>query len=157
MLRVGASLHRSDANPDRAPRVGSKEDWAAIDWDAVDAGADPESLVPCSLEDAKGWLANYVNECLEWASVAPHLHRSSGQPEVQLRGWTTFSYIAAQLLFFVAGGKETAHCVECGELYVPKRKPRADRRNYCRRCRKAGVPWRDSKRDQRARAANKTG
>ncbi len=46
---------------------------------------------------------------------------------------------------------EVALCDGCGQPYMPSRKPRADRRNFCQACRSSSLPARLRKRDQLAR------
>ncbi len=167
ILQVAANLHWSDQNSDKPSRLGGEEDWKLIEWWNPKDGVLPPStfasiqdsddfrVMPKDLQEAKEWLAIYVNETMEWVSLHPFLWWSESSPRIELRGWTPWRYIAAQLLFRVAGGKEGAMCVNCKQLYSVERKPNQNRRNYCPECRDAGVPYRDSKRDQRAKARNR--
>jgi hypothetical protein len=146
ILRVATDLRWSDQHPDTDANLGNPEDWSRIDDEA-----DPAWLVPMDLEDAKSSLAGYVSRFVEWAQVVPSLEWSQGVPKVFLNpGFTTFGYIAVQLLFFTAGGRDIAACSECGQLYPSSRQPRYDRRNYCPECRDAGVPDRNAKRRKKS-------
>jgi hypothetical protein len=145
ILRIAMDLHWSDQNPGSPPRLGSPQDWVTIDEEA-----DPEILMPGDLDAAKEWLAVYVGNFVEWTQPTPQFYWHDGDARIEFAGWTTFAYIAVQLIFFVASAREAALCGECGQLYLPRRKPRVDQNNYCDDCRARGAPDRDSKRRQRA-------
>jgi len=44
-----------------------------------------------------------------------------------------------------------AVCCECGEPYLPKRRPKANQRNYCPDCRASGAAQRAAAREYRRR------
>ena len=149
ILRTSASLHRAAMHTDEEHNLGSVEDWADIDWAAIDGGVEPQKLLPRDLTDAKGWLANYVNENIEWTSIQPWLSWDDVGPKIEWRRWTTWDYIAIHLLFRVSGG-DFAICMNCQNMYQPSRKPASGKNNYCSACGKR-VSDRDSKRRNRAK------
>jgi hypothetical protein len=70
----------------------------------------------------------------------------SGHWGISLIGALTFQ------LFTTIAARGFAVCSGCGGPYAPnKRRPSQGRRRYCSRCRAAGIPQRDAKRDYRAR------
>ncbi len=144
-LNIASVLQRSDTSPEQPPQLGSDADWRVLDPLIHD-----EVLADQDLPEAKAWLAYYVSNFLAWTGASVQLLWEEPTPQVQIAAWSSFAHIALQLMYFIPGGAQFATCHECRDLYLPKRKPRADQNNYCRVCRGKGVPDRDSKRRRRA-------
>ena len=71
---------------------------------------------------------------------------ASGNPHT-----TLFGALALQVLLVVSSAKGLTICSSCQTPFVPSRRPRHGERSYCEDCRESAAPWRDAKRDQRAR------
>ena len=154
IFRIATELHRTREAPHDTPRLGSENDWAAVAQSSAEAEATREWMKGSvsSLKEANEWLASYVNELLEWAAVVPHLAWREASPNIELRGSSNFSHIAAQLLFAVAGRPRAALCDNCGALYMPIRLPRTGQRKFCDKCgADKTIPNRFAQRDHRQR------
>ena len=149
ILHISASLHRADQHTDEKPNLGSAKDWADIDWPAIEGGAESQDLIPRDLSGAKRWLANYVNENIEWTTIQPWLSWDDSSPKIEWQRWTTWDYIAIHLLFRVSGG-DFAICMNCQNMYQPSRNPARGKNSYCKACGKRASD-RDSKRRKRAK------
>ena len=145
MVNIATMLHRSDNTPDEDPNCGDLNDW-----EAINSSLDGEWLRSLTLEGAKDGLGDALDPYMEWSRIRLRLNWSEQKARVGLQLDSLFSHIVVQLLYFVAGGAESATCSECGTLYVADRKPRRDQDNYCTDCRRKGIPGRNSKRRQRA-------
>lgn len=115
--------------------------------------------------DAPWWSRDVAGERMQLAMVLQEwLHLGGVAPSVQwadmgkgdglrvgLQREGLFGVLATELVFTAAKTDGLAWCDGCKGFYVPRRKPRKDRNNYCDRCREEGVPARMRKRRQRAR------
>ncbi len=99
-------------------------------------------------------LSWHVNRWLHMSQARPHLlwDRHLRQWDVELTGDQLLALLALQLSVLVAMKDGLALCSECHLSYAPSRRPNANRRNYCPRCRRNGIPQRDAARDARARS-----
>ena len=92
-----------------------------------------------------------IRPVMEWGALTPRVTFAAyGGPAARL---TLFGALALQLLLVACNSDGLAVCSSCGLAYAPNRRPRAGQRAYCEECRRAGIPLRDAKRDQRARQA----
>ena len=90
-------------------------------------------VTPFSVFNYRAWLSDVVNQWLTLGLVHPLLiwgRSESGQ--LILLGHGLFGHLAYQLAIHMSGGtKPLYRCDACGDWYDPKRKPRAEDRQYC--------------------------
>lgn len=161
ILRVASALH--------AERETTASDWQDVfDRDPfirATGQGQPIPWWPINIKRYRAlWcgdhmrLASKVNDWVVMANLRPMLEWSPGPPRVVFKaanardGRTTlFSALALQVLLTVSGAKGLAICSGCQSPFSPARRPRKNQRSYCDECREKGVPFRDAKRDERAR------
>jgi len=143
LQRIGAELNRE--------RVGAAGDWRTLGLD-VPVAAEPYSAI----EEARFGLMSHVGRLVREAGLYPQLYwdKSNAQWQIEFSTFSStnlFAVLVLQLMVAIADKEGFALCCGCHKSYVPERQPSARRRNYCPSCRTAGVPFRDSKREQRRR------
>jgi hypothetical protein len=146
----------------REGRLGRDDDWAAIGaapiWNETKQSWQ-RFLRATGRTD--GWpvaethvIELVVNQWVIASGLIPFLSWEKGaHPQVRLGGGLIAGALALRLLNAISGPDVVARCSGCGKWYSPSRRPRADRANYCSRCRADGTADRLRKRDQRARPA----
>lgn len=96
-------------------------------------------------------LEGVLQEWLDLGQVKPRVEWGEDYgPRLQDYGRRLFGSLAHRLVCAAVGEQRRATCDGCGSLYLPSRKPRADRRNFCGRCRSRSVPEKLRKRRERA-------
>ena len=159
IVRIATSLHLH--------KTGSPEDWwrlrsyfpgeswhSAIDWEAVKRGdlladdIEPPGLPP-DLDPQWGRLAQVASAWLRVSGLAPALSPTKTGWQIAFRQQGLLGGLAGQLLIILTRASSVAVCSACSAIYVPKREPSANRRNFCPECGKTGSN-RLSARDRRA-------
>jgi DNA-directed RNA polymerase subunit RPC12/RpoP len=148
LLNVAARLHDE--------KLGEAADWRVV-YEQSGQVAPWWNRSHGSLGVERLALADCVNEWLLIGNVRPALTWSPGEgcsSKVGLAGSGLFGVLAIRILMAVSRTAGLALCSWCGEPYAPKRRPRADRRNYCPKC---GIKaaWRDAQRERRQLKAKK--
>jgi hypothetical protein len=164
VLNIAACLH--SGRPVATEDVETIDEWHATVEHGL-AGINPETgLIDLPSQFPK-WEPNYsdmgalvarVIEDWLWAgNVRPIFRWESGAPRMLFgqfgsRGFEKhsglFAALAMQLALAVGRTDGLAICSACSSAYVPLRRPRADRRNYCPSCgrtaalRDASTRWR---------------
>jgi hypothetical protein len=141
-----------------AVRVYRRKPGHPADWRTVYARSP-------SPEEAPWWertpnadarmLGLVIEEWLYLANIRPQFRWSEevGGFGFDLGAPGLFAHLARELAFTVARFDGLAVCSGCGYPYVPERRPRQDRLNFCSTCQDRGVPARLRKRKERARDA----
>jgi len=147
----------ADALLSIAAKLRDGKKGARADWRTVVGASDVERKVRSvtrqkSIEE-DDWvlLAHELQRWLQLGNVRPVLRGFDQRLDMDLSSEGLFPNIAKQLVFTVAGFERISFCDGCGRVYVPTRKPRPDRRKFCKHCNEAGVPAKLRVRDHRAR------
>lgn len=157
-VKIAAALHLGQATrpTDWAQVIAIQDgtnmdvEFAADNWDATTGEmADAEQYSQSSCDMQRELLSRVVNQWLFDAGVYPSVSWGAegaafglvlGRPLVPVQdrhsryewhGATLHGVLMAQLAAIVASGTDFTTCSWCGKDYVPERKPRADRRNFC--------------------------
>jgi hypothetical protein len=152
--RIGAELNRGS--------IG-----AARDWRALGSRRPAANRTYTALEEARFSLISIMGRLVRDAKLCPRLYWNKSTEQWQIDFDThsrtnLFAVLVFKLMVVIADKEGCAICSGCHETYFPEKQPSVGRRNYCKGCRLNGVPFRDSKRDQRrrkreAKAKAKTG
>jgi hypothetical protein len=140
-LTVAGDLQRKRL-PGTPPAAAGVGDWRRA------VGGLP---LPDTIDGAWQVLAACLNAWLELGGVKPTVDWRHSRGAILLGGHGVVGALAQQLMLAVAGQDALALCSACGREYVPERRPRPDRRNYCQDCRTSKVPERDAARAFRER------
>ena len=146
IVRLASALRGS-----RVPNL--ERDWALLlGIDANELAARQAALEADEIAwDKWGFLSQEVQRWLEWGNVKPWFGWTEGaSPSLDEVGDGLFGAIAKHLVHAVIG-VERELCYECQTPYTPTRKPRADQRNFCPKCRQKGAPNKWAQRDHKAR------
>lgn len=98
-----------------------------------------------------------LDQLLALGGVRPTLYAEGPDEELTLRfapgdlAFPLAGLLTRDLVFAAVRSDGVAICDGCARPYLPARKPRRDRLNFCKRCRDRAVPERIRKRRQRAR------
>ena len=145
LLDIGYALHNG--------QMGDTKDWETIYQNLPDPN---QTFAVDSSVMAHFALSSAVQV---WLSLDPPTGRfrwlpGEREPEIQLKSGT-FGNLGLQLAAALLRVGDMVLCHNCGEIYEPKRKPRAghDKRSYCPDCRPTAGP-RDRQRDRRASRAS---
>jgi hypothetical protein len=143
LYRIGAELN--------CERVGAAEDWQALGSQVPTANRSYKAL-----EEARFALMSNMGRLVREACLHPRLYwnKSTGQWEIEFgaySGTNLFAVLVLKLMVSIADKEGFALCSGCHKAYPPEKQPSVGRRNYCPACRSVGVPFRDSKREQRRR------
>lgn len=84
---------------------------------------------------AKLLLIDAIDQWIEQSNLRPRLDWTEHGPEITLTGGGVLGALGVELLHAVTRSPALAICDGCGAIYLPERKPRADRRRWCRDCR----------------------
>jgi hypothetical protein len=123
----------------RQGQLGTTADWNRVGI-----------VAPADIEGQRLFMSFVVNRFLNWGNT--RIRFSWGDsPTLHIGGPSLYSVLALQLAQAVVAGS-LVFCSGCGSTYEPGRRPRKDHRQYCPDCQSRGVPLRDAKREQRARA-----
>lgn len=125
-------------------RLPSKKEWERIEPLHPDWANLSQKTLRFRLKDVVDrWLRiGGISLTLDWETSGPSANLSA----------MTFGLLATQLLAAVVGFQVPAVCDGCGEVYIPERKPYANRpQTYCEVCRTSGVPARMRQRNYRER------
>lgn len=123
---------------------GAPADWGAL----PELWGTPRSR---SLRKQRSELAAHVSHWLRVGRVDITLEWHESEPTASIWAWT-FGMIAAQLLGAIVGSDVPAICDGCNEIYLPARKPYANRAHtFCASCREKSVPARLRQRKHRER------
>lgn len=144
-LAIAARLHRDD------PKPGREDDWAVLGaWGRWDVGED--------VSVDRRMLGRAVDDWLRNTRARPRVrwNPEAERPSVEIASFGLFQNLARDLALTVARRDGLAVCDGCGNPYTPSRKPRKDRRNFCKPCRDDGVPARLRMRDRRRRERGET-
>ena len=138
LLRIAANLHRGKPGEPEAWRTGYELSGREAPW----WKQPPEIPVAEAVAGGKFLLAAWVEEWLVLGGVRPSFQwrgTTGGDPRIQLQAPSSFGVLATQLAFAVARADGLAMCAACGVAYIPKRRPRADRRSFCPGCGKTAA------------------
>jgi hypothetical protein len=141
--RIGAELNRES--------IG-----AAKDWKALGSHRPAANRTYTALEEARFSLTSIVGRLVRDAKLYPRLYwnKSTAQWQIDFDTYSRtnlYAVLVLKLMVVIADKEGFAICSGCHLSYVPEQQPSVGRRNYCKGCRDAGVPCRDSKREQRRR------
>jgi hypothetical protein len=143
LLEIAVNLHQD--------RVGSPANWRIV---FEGSNNEPAPWWKQSPTADRSVLTSVVNRWLELGNVRLQASWRGRTPEILLPSPRLFPVLAVQLLFAIFRTQGLAVCSSCGAAYVPTRRPRPDRRNYCSSCgRKAA--WRDAQRQHRSQATKR--
>ncbi len=99
--------------------------------------------------------ARLLNGLLQLGRARPFItwegSGNAARPRMVFAAPRLLSCLALQLSLRALKQDAFPPCSYCGLVYSPKRAPKAGQRNFCPECRKAGVPLKIAKRDQRER------
>jgi hypothetical protein len=136
--------------------LNSKELGAIEDWKVLGSQMPVPSKSYTALEEARFLLMSNVRRLVQMAGLRPRLYwdKSAKQWRIDFDSFSRSNLLAVlvlQLMIAIADKDGFAFCSGCQRSYLPERQPSAGRRNYCPTCRESGIPYRDSKREQRRR------
>jgi hypothetical protein len=146
ILDIAARLYRGG--------TAAREQWAIVyEWSKVPF---PETPPPWAtshdlLVGERALLGSVVAELLELGGVQPSFFWVDESPRLTFASGDLFGALALELALAVGRTDSLAACSGCGMTYMPGKRRRGGRRNYCESCQKRGVPVRDAARDYRAR------
>jgi hypothetical protein len=152
ILNIAAAIYN------RKPR--EREDWERLaeNADAL-VQADVSTQQKYLVQAVKRWLvAGNVRPDIVLTSVGRSKSNSVSEPRITLGGYGPawghlFGALACQLMYAITRAKGLAFCDGCGNTSVPARRPRTDRRNFCKLCQKRGEAIRLASADYRERKA----
>lgn len=153
LFALASELHRNE--------LGNPDHWETLHPTTQLGETIVNQLRPSSVGDARLLLTTFVNRWLALGHVQPALGWGLGKPFFTFGNRTLFGYLAVQLLLLTGKTDGLAICTNCGEPYLPSRRPARGRRPYCGSCgiaaaqRAASKTYRDKKR--RARELRETG
>jgi hypothetical protein len=142
----------------------SEESWrpllshppTPLDWRQGDYG-----LIPLTrpltrsemLRGARGLLAREIETWLEIGKVGLLFGQERGRWKIAFASKAfpnLFGLLSLKLMFHIAGAEGIVFCSTCPRAYIPeKRRPSANRANYCDNCKNDGTMWKEIKRRQR--------
>lgn len=116
----------------------------ASDWEVFSPGHEAwRQRYGLPIKEERRLLSWRVSQWLEWGGVKPFfLWQGVEAPHLQLEPRGLFGLLAMHLALAVSQVEGFAVCSECGNPYIPRRKPRDDQRNYCPTCQALGAPAR---------------
>lgn len=88
---------------------------------------------------AEKYVGYWTNKWIEAAGVRPVLWVDGPIPTFSLRTGGFGAALGLQLMLATTKAAGFAVCTSCGELYTPKRKPRAGERAFCGECGRAAA------------------
>ena len=124
---------------------GSPQNWASF------LGSGPP---PMDTTTARELICGIVAEWLGVAGVRPEVLWTDTGRTVVFGNRTVFGALAYQLLIALTCAPDLALCSECGNAFLPSRRPRTNQRHFCASCGRAAAV-RASVRDHQRRAAIK--
>jgi hypothetical protein len=129
---------------------------AIDDWKALGSQMPVRSKSYTALEEARLLLMSNVRPLVHMAGLQPRLYweKEAKQWRIDFDSFSRTNLLAVlvlQLMIAIAAKDGFAICSGCQRSYPPEKQPSVGRRNYCPACREDGVPYRDSKREQRRR------
>jgi hypothetical protein len=137
ILNIAAALYR-----DRATRL---EDWERLTNDAVGMmTADVHTKQEHLVRAVKSWLvAGNVRPDIVLTKLGRGRNKVVSEPRITLGGYGPawghlFGALACQLMYAITRAKGLAFCDGCVNTYIPTRRPRSDRRNFCESCQGRG-------------------
>jgi hypothetical protein len=125
-----------------------KEEWESLgNINMVDFPWMPEKSQRSIRRDG---FAHIVNAILFLWEVQPGIRWRSGDraPRFELHCSRTISVIGAELIFELSKLDSCVVCSDCGNIYLPKRKPREDQNHFCDDCSKKSS-WKLAQRKRR--------
>jgi hypothetical protein len=128
--------------------LGTREDWEVLN---STAGGGPTIPRTRSIAADQRGLCVVVNQLLRQAQVGVRYSWEHDRAILQFDGAGLFGALVVQLALAIGRTDGLAVCSGCGVSYVPRRRPRRDRRRYCEQCVRRGVPQRDAATDYRRR------
>jgi hypothetical protein len=142
LMNVVAAVHLGE--------VGRREDWDILGTTGLASFGMPSVWEDFTLKTASFLISWIIHQWLSRVVVMPFLDwEDPKHPTIRLGNGRLPAAIALELLFIAARTDGLAICAACGIPYVPRRRPRAGERTYCRDCgRKTAV--RDAARRYRA-------
>lgn len=152
MLGVAAALSSDES--------GTAEEWRTMAPNLAVAGYPDGSMVAqAPLDHQRAMLSGLATEWTQWGRVVPAIAwdlgrgRSAGRFQFYLETSGLFGLIGTELITVIGSGSGPARCSRCGRPYQARRKPRFDRRNYCKVCAPEAdrAAKRESARKRRAR------
>jgi hypothetical protein len=126
-------------------RLGSQGDWGVFLRSAP---------APNDAATARELVCGYVTEWIEVGGVRPEVLWADAGRSVLFGNRTLFGALAHQLLIALTNAPDLALCSECGNVFLPSRRPRLDQRHFCAACGRAAAV-RAAVRDHQRRASNK--
>lgn len=137
VLNVAARLHQG--------RPAGPEDWRELNID------DSDVTVRRRLAQERVQLGVVLSQFLGQARVGMEFVWDAETPALSPSGAGLFGALVLQLASAVGRSDGLAICSACSKSYIPRRRPRPDRRQYCDECRDRQVPQRDAAADYRQR------
>jgi hypothetical protein len=136
-------------------KLGAREDW-----NHLGAEVPVRNKSYTALEEARFSLMSNVRRLVHMARLQPRLYweKEAKQWRIDFDSASRTNLLAVlvlQLMIAIAAKDGFAICSGCQRSYPPEKQPSVGRRNYCPACREDGVPYRDSKREQRRRKREK--
>jgi hypothetical protein len=144
LLTVAAAVH--DEKP--APF----DTWSDAAWGLPTHSGSERRFIPAA--DRQG-LADAVNRWLTISAVSVAFEWQDDRSVLTLHPRSLVGAVALQLAMSAARTDGLRLCSNCGRPYVPDRKPAANRRSYCKDCRRRAAQ-RDAARDYRKRKKSTT-
>lgn len=137
ILRVASELNKN--------KQGHFQDWRVLS----PARTKELGRSMFAFEMERSALAQMVEDWLADGNVRLRFTWAGDRPLIYFN-CNILGFIACQLMFAISRNQGIATCSSCGNLYPPKRRPRANQRNYCNLCGKRAA-WRDAQADRRRR------
>ncbi len=149
LLTAGAALQTGGGG------IGRAEDWRRVyAWPG-----DEERPLPRTIAVARRRIGGYVSDLLEMtrARLGFRWRADARHPALTYEG-VLVTRLVLQLAAALTARQPAVHCTECGDLYVPTRKPARGRDNYCRRCGPAAAKrnWRRKQGPKRKQTGART-
>jgi|SRR5215472_2150600 len=141
ICRLASNLH--------SRKLGNVDDWAILSPDAeLEAWfQDPQKRLDQKLCEGKLLVAFKLQEWLQLGRVKVTPYWGVGNPTIKFGSRRLFGALALQLCFVVSRSEGFELCSSCGDVYLPTRPPKPEKRHYCKPCRDRGRPKADASRD----------
>lgn len=152
LLNIAARLHQGE--------LGTEQDWETLHFDESGflsrgpADWRQNKKLPDIIAFEKSLITTGVNTYwLGSGGVQPRVYWRASRPTIAFECpapyGKLFANLAIQLMMAISQLESLAICSVCGESYKPKRRPKANQRRYCQRCK--NVAKRDASADYRRR------
>ncbi len=144
LLAISVDLYRNQS--------GSEADWRAVELYTREGLYGGDVMWERSTADQWWTVGMVVHDWFQMAGdnlrIIPR-GKEGGGLSLDLEAYGLHAIVVREVAFTIGRFSGLAFCDGCGDFYTPKRKPRADRHNFCETCGKR-ESWKLAQRKRRA-------